>query len=128
MTRIIEIHRIYDPAPPGPTRSRILVDRLWPRGISREKAAIDFWAKDWAPSEALRTFFHAHPEGFQEFQRQYRAELLTQKGVILEQLEPYLAHPVLLLFASRNTRENNAVVLKAALSDWLGQSGHKTTS
>ncbi len=124
---MIQTHRIYDPQPPDKKTSRILVDRLWPRGLSREKAALDLWAKDWAPSETLRTFFHSHPDQFSLFREQYQSELRAKRGMILEQLQPYLAHPVLLLFASRNIRENNAIVLKEELSDWLGEPGNKTS-
>lgn len=125
---MIQIHRVYEPYLPVPKVSRILVDRLWPRGLSREKAGIDFWAKDWAPSDPLRVFFHAHPEQFSLFRKQYRAELTEKKELILEQIRPLLAHPVHLLFASRNLLENNAVVLKEAISEWMEKTGTKTPS
>ncbi|MHB8543306.1 MAG: DUF488 domain-containing protein [Leptospirales bacterium] len=125
---MIQIQRIYDSVPPSPGTRRILVDRLWPRGLSREKAALDFWAKDWAPSDALRVFFHLHPEQFSLFREQYKTELDAKKELILGQIHPFLDHPVHLLFASRNLLENNAIVLKEELLDWLEHTGKKTPS
>ena len=73
-----EIRRVYDEEPP--TGYRVLVDRLWPRGVSKEKAAIDEWAKDVAPSDGLRRWYGHEPEKFPDFARRYRAELAEVPG------------------------------------------------
>src|SRR5215468_2262158 len=70
----LSIKRVYDPASPG-DGTRILVDRLWPRGIAKDKAKIDLWLKAIAPSDALRKRFHGHPEDWAAFRRAYAAEL-----------------------------------------------------
>ncbi|AIA30642.1 DUF488 domain-containing protein [Leptospirillum ferriphilum] len=117
----IEIRRIYGDKSRDPGSVRILVDRLWPRGISRKIASIDLWAKDWSPGEELRHFFHTHPDRFGEFANRYRRELLSRKRQILEEIRPYRGKHIVLLYAFANTRENNAAVLKDVLEAWLGE-------
>ena len=70
----VRLKRAYDPAEPG-DGYRVLVDRLWPRGVSKERARLDEWARELAPSAELRTWFGHDPERFAEFERRYRAEL-----------------------------------------------------
>ncbi|MHB1927564.1 MAG: DUF488 domain-containing protein [Leptospirillum sp.] len=117
----LETRRIYGDKSLDPGSVRILVDRLWPRGISRKIAAIDLWAKDWAPGEELRHFFHNHPDRFEEFANRYRRELLPRKRQILEEVRPYRGKHIVLLYAFANTRENNAAVLKDVLDTWFGE-------
>lgn len=117
----LEIRRIYGDKSRDPDSVRILVDRLWPRGISRKNAAIDLWAKDWAPGEDLRHFFHAHPDHFKEFANRYEEEIVSRKKQILEAIAPFKGKHIVLLYAYANTRENNAVVLKDVLDRWLGE-------
>jgi uncharacterized protein YeaO (DUF488 family) len=106
----IRIKRIYEAAERTDGR-RILVDRLWPRGFSKEKAAIDFWAKDVSPSNELRRWYGHAPEKWPEFKRRYFAELdANNEGVA--QLRHAMGHgTVTLLFGSTEMRLNNAVAL-----------------
>jgi uncharacterized protein YeaO (DUF488 family) len=112
----LALKRVYQPADPE-DGTRILVDRLWPRGIARDKARIDLWLKDIAPSEVLRRRFHSRPDDWDDFCSAYAAELMDAPAqaatrVVLELLRD---GPVTLLYAARNERQNNAV----ALSAWL---------
>ena len=113
----VTVKRVYEKALRS-DGTRVLVDRLWPRGIKKEAAAIDAWLKSLAPSDGLRHWFHAHPEEWTTFRKRYLQELNREEAAAtLEELY-YLAHKhkkVTLLFASRNTEYNNAVVLKELL-------------
>ena len=112
---MIKIKRIYDPSAPDDGR-RVLVDRLWPRGLAKEAARIDEWLKEIAPSDALRTWFGHDPARWEEFRKRYREEL---KGHV-EPLERLRAETekgtVTILFAAKDTAHNNAVVLKELLT------------
>ncbi|MDP9888013.1 DUF488 domain-containing protein [Pseudarthrobacter enclensis] len=106
----IRIKRIYDP-PADDDGFRVLVDRLWPRGMPKEGAAVDLWLKDVAPSTELRKEFNHRPERFADFSDRYRAELGTNPAVETL-LELSAGHPrVTLLYAARDTDANNARVL-----------------
>jgi uncharacterized protein YeaO (DUF488 family) len=97
---------------------RILVDRLWPRGLTKEKAAIKFWLRDLAPSKELREWFHANPDLWLLFRRRYLKELKAEEaGAALEKLyaSAQSAKRLTLLYASRNEERNNATVLKELL-------------
>jgi uncharacterized protein YeaO (DUF488 family) len=112
----IRIKRVY--AEPEPTDGiRILVDRLWPRGLSKDKAQVDLWLKEIAPSDALRKRFHGKPDAWEEFRAAYAAELKrAEEQEAAKDLKAKIAHgPVTLLYASRDEHHNNAVALKA----WL---------
>lgn len=110
----IRIKRVYDP-PERDDGQRILVDRIWPRGLSREKAGLDGWLKSIAPSDALRKWFRHEPEKWERFQARYLEELNSNPRAIRE-LDEYLAKGrVTLLYAARESRYNNAVVLKRFL-------------
>ena len=113
---MIAIKRVYDPADPG-DGSRYLVDRIWPRGVSREKAALAGWLKDIAPSDALRRWFGHDPARWEEFALRYRQELETPEArELLDRLRHEAGQgAVTLVFAAADTRRNNAVVLKAVL-------------
>ncbi len=104
------IKRIYQP-PADDDGFRVLVDRLWPRGVPKESAAVDLWLKDVAPSTELRKEFNHRPERFADFIARYRLELDSNPAV--EALLSLAAgHPrVTLLYAARNKEENNARVL-----------------
>jgi len=94
---------------------RVLVDRLWPRGLSRAEARIDLWAKEAAPSSQLRRWFGHDPEKWDEFRRRYLAELASRPED-LASLTDAVAHcTVTLLYAARDTGHNHALVLKAYL-------------
>lgn len=101
-----------------PSRSdgcRILVERLWPRGLSRQAAKIGFWAKDAAPSTELRRWFNHDPDRWVEFKRRYFEELDRRKESLDPIAERLGAGPVTFVFASREKRFNNAVALKEYL-------------
>jgi uncharacterized protein YeaO (DUF488 family) len=99
--------------------TRILVDRLWPRGIARNKARIDLWLKDIAPSDALRKRFHKKPEAWQEFCAAYFEELSAPatEAAVQELLAWLRRGPVTLLYAARDEQRNNAEALRI----WLGR-------
>lgn len=108
------LKRAYDPVDRA-DGLRVLVDRLWPRGVARERAAIDVWAKDLAPSAGLRTWWHREPERFDEFAARYRSEL-DASGAI----EAFLAsiegeRRVTLVYAARHRQRNHALVLVEVL-------------
>jgi uncharacterized protein YeaO (DUF488 family) len=108
---MIQIARTYEPARKSDGR-RVLVDRLWPRGIKKENAHVDLWMKDIAPSEALREWFGHKPERWTEFQRRYRAELSKNKELVAELKRAEKMHGKLtLLFGARDKEHNQAVVL-----------------
>ena len=107
------LKRVYD-APAEADGVRVLVDRLWPRGLSKEKAAVDLWLKDVAPSDALRHEFHAHPDRFGDFRKAYAAELRGSEA--LEELRRLARRrKVTLLYAAKDDAHNNAVVLGSLL-------------
>jgi uncharacterized protein YeaO (DUF488 family) len=110
----LRLKRAYDPAEPG-DGVRILVDRLWPRGVSKEKAALDDWIKDVAPSTALRKWFGHDPARWAEFQHRYRAELREQ-SVVLDRVRVLAkAHVVTLVYSAHDVQHNDAVVLRSVL-------------
>ena len=112
---MIKIKRAYAPAEET-DGYRILVDRLWPRGISKEKAKIDLWLKSVAPSSNLRKWFGHVPERFPEFTKRYKAEL-AESGALDDLRKVLSEHPdATLLFAAHDEEHNNAVVLKELLS------------
>lgn len=112
MNSMVTIKRVYDPAEPS-DGYRILVDRLWPRGISKEQAALDMWLKDIAPSPELRTWFDHDPERFAEFTAKYEQELAHNPAV--NELHQMLQdnQTVTLLYAAHDPEVNHAKVLLA---------------
>ena len=113
-TRTVLLKRVYD-EPASSDGIRVLVDRLWPRGLSKQEARIDVWLRDLAPSNELRKWFHANPEQWQEFRRRYLTELKTPTAAAaIEKLYELLDREeiISLLFASKKTEQNNAIVLK----------------
>uniref|UniRef100_A0A831UDZ5 DUF488 domain-containing protein n=1 Tax=Geobacter metallireducens TaxID=28232 RepID=A0A831UDZ5_GEOME len=111
---MVRIKRVYV-LPVPEDGKRILVDRLWPRGIAREKARIDQWLKEIAPSDELREWFGHDPARWEEFRERYRQEL-EAKGELLDHLRELAAKgTVTLLFAAGDEEHNNAVVLKEIL-------------
>lgn len=107
----IHIKRIYENADPSDGK-RILVDRLWSRGISKENAHLDLWLKEVAPSTELRKWFHtATPDHWEEFKRRYLNELETNSAV--EELQ-YIAvkHTVTLLYSAKDVEHNHAIILR----------------
>ncbi|GFO61454.1 hypothetical protein GMST_37790 [Geomonas silvestris] len=111
---MIGIKRIYDPAEEADGR-RILVDRLWPRGLSKDKAHIDDWLKEIAPSDELRHFFGHDPQRWPEFRERYRQELTAHREELDRLRELAAGGRVTLVYAARDIEHNNAVVLKELL-------------
>jgi uncharacterized protein YeaO (DUF488 family) len=113
----VVIKRVYEAASRA-DGARVLVDRLWPRGLTKERAAVDEWLRDLAPSNELRQWFHARPDHWNMFRKKYLKELsLPEAEEALRQLYQ-LAHKrtrLTLLYASKNETRNNALVLKELL-------------
>jgi uncharacterized protein YeaO (DUF488 family) len=107
---IIKTKRIYD-TPSAEDGYRILVDKLWPRGLNKEDAKLDEWAKNLAPSNSLRKWFDHKEDKFEEFSQRYKEELLEQEDGLKHILELASNKDITLLYAAKNTRLNNAVVL-----------------
>ena len=113
----VRIKRVYDPRSPH-DGARVLVDRLWPRGLTKEEAALDTWMKDIAPSDALRKWYHAHPVQWPKFRERYLAELTNEAAhAALQQLYDMAEKRggVTLLYASRSLEQNHALLLKQLL-------------
>ncbi len=111
---MIHLKRVYEPPAEADGR-RILVERLWPRGLTKERAAVDVWLKDVAPSAELRTWFGHDPAKWAEFQRRYLAELRDNPEPVRELRRLVREGPVTLVYAARDEQRNGAVVLKAFL-------------
>jgi len=108
------LKRVYQP-PHADDGTRVLVDRLWPRGIAKAKAKIDLWIKDIAPSDGLRKRFHGKPDDWDAFRAAYFSELkgAAAQAAAKELLDCLQSGPVTLLYAARNEQQNNAVALKS---------------
>lgn len=98
---------------------RYLVDRIWPRGLRKEKAGVDEWLKDVAPSNALRAWFHHDPDRWKEFQERYREELTDPERLsLVQRLRDEAKYSnVTLLFSAKDLEHNNAISLKSILED-----------
>lgn len=116
----IQLKRIYDSADPE-DGYRVLVDRIWPRGISKDKAKVDLWPKELAPSKELRQWFGHEPDKWPEFKRRYFKELRQQEENLQPLREASQKARVTLVFASKEERYNNAAALKAFLESETGE-------
>ena len=116
----VAIKRVYD-QPEAGDGTRILVDRLWPRGLSKERARVDIWLKEVAPSNDLRKWFGHDPEKFAEFRRRYEAELESEpgQGALARLRDLARQGPVTLVFAAHDSEHNDAVVLRDLLQKHL---------
>jgi uncharacterized protein YeaO (DUF488 family) len=112
----ITTKRVYDPPARG-DGYRVLIDRLWPRGISRERAKLDEWARELAPSTELRGWFGHDPDRFGEFRTRYRGELRAHADELDRLRERARAGPLTLLYGARDTEHNDAVVLAEVLRE-----------
>ncbi|HVG61883.1 MAG TPA: DUF488 domain-containing protein [Hyalangium sp.] len=119
---MIQIKRTYDPPARGDGR-RILVERLWPRGLKKEALAADAWVKEVAPSTTLRQWFGHRVERWEEFQRRYRNELDSNPGAWEPILDASKRGPVTLLYSAHDTLHNGALVLR----DYLIERGAKVS-
>jgi uncharacterized protein YeaO (DUF488 family) len=112
----VHVKRIYEP-PARSDGTRILVDRLWPRGVARAEASLDAWIKDVAPSDTLRRWYSHDPEKWPEFRARYIAELKHNPAVVELQDRAAKSKTLTLLFAAKDNLRNNAMVLQEFLTD-----------
>ena len=113
----IQVKRVYE-KPSNNDGTRVLVDRLWPRGLKKEAVAADAWLRDIAPSDELRKWYHANPAQWATFRKRYLKELTAPAGAkAVEELYDLMGKRknLTLLFGSRNVERNNASVLKELL-------------
>ena len=110
----VRLKRAYEPAGAA-DGYRVLVDRLWPRGVSKEKAQLDEWARELAPSSELRTWFGHDPARFDEFRRRYLEELAAHGDKLAELRERASEGTLTLVYAARDSEHNDAVVLADVL-------------
>jgi uncharacterized protein YeaO (DUF488 family) len=115
MGAMIKIKRIYD-RPDPQDGFRVLVDRLWPRGIRKDRARLDLWLKEVAPSTALRREFGHDPARWAEFRRRYEAELKREPNALALLRDKAGRGTVTLLYAARDPEHNNAAALKSILA------------
>ena len=118
----IRLRRVYEEPTPhaGP---RVLVDRLWPRGVSREDADLALWLRSVAPSDGLREWFGHEADRWEEFRERYRSELEGREAE-LQRLEELASQgPVTLVYAAKDEERNNAVVLREVLRERLSRVG-----
>jgi uncharacterized protein YeaO (DUF488 family) len=118
----IRLRRVYDHGESGPGRT-FLVDRVWPRGVAKDRLHLDGWLRDVAPSDELRKWFGHAPERWAEFQRRYRVELAQpeRQAALRDLVQAARQGPVTLLYGAKDEEHNQAVVLRAVLLDLLGQ-------
>ncbi|MDR7542265.1 MAG: DUF488 family protein, partial [Armatimonadota bacterium] len=126
---MLRVRRVYEPPEPQ-DGFRVLVDRLWPRGLSKEAARVDLWARELAPSDRLRRWFGHDPVKWEEFRRRYREELSRSPArELVQQLAERARHgTVTLVFGARDERHNNAVVLAEVLQERLAGTSGKQLS
>jgi uncharacterized protein YeaO (DUF488 family) len=113
---MMKIKRVYD-TPESEDGLRVLVDRLWPRGLSKEQARVDWWVKEIAPSDELRRFFGHDPARWPEFRARYLRELETKGPLLAEIADRARQQTVTLLYAARDDLHNNALVLRELLGE-----------
>ncbi len=111
---MIRLKRVYEPAEKADGR-RFLVERLWPRGVSKDSLKVDAWLKDVAPSAGLRQWFSHDPQKWNEFRRRYFTELAANEAALAPIQEAVAAGDVTLVYSSHDTEHNNAVALKEYL-------------
>ena len=116
MTIDVRTKRVYDAAEPG-DGYRVLIDHVWPRGVSRERAQLDEWARELAPGDELRRWFDHVPERFGEFRTRYRDELAGHAERIEQLRGRSREGPVTIVYAARDREHNNAVVLAELMRD-----------
>jgi uncharacterized protein YeaO (DUF488 family) len=116
VSRDVRVKRIYDSSEPE-DGYRVLIDHVWPRGVSHERARLDQWARELAPSDALRKWFDHVPARFAEFRVRYRDELAAESERLDELRDRAAKSRVTILYAARDREHNNAVVLTELLRD-----------
>lgn len=119
----VRVKRVYDD-PQANDGARVLIDRLWPRGLSKARAAADLWLKDAAPSTALRRWYGHDPRRWESFARKYRSEV-AKRGSTLQLLREMRSRgPLTLLYGSRDTEHNHALLLRDILEKGNAQAEH----
>jgi len=118
----VRLKRAYEPAVPA-DGYRVLIDRLWPRGVSRERAKLDAWERELSPSTALRQWFGHEPSRFDEFRRRYVEELRGQRPRLAALRRRARDGTVTLVYSARDAEHNDAVVLAEVLRRGLPSSG-----
>ncbi len=113
---MIAIKRVYEPYSKSDGQ-RILTDRLWPRGLTKEKAHVDLWLKDIAPSTELRKWFNHEPEKWSKFQQLYRVELAANKTSVKTLRDCLNRGPATIVYGAKDEEHNDAVVLQKYLDD-----------
>lgn len=116
----IRVKRAYAP-PDSSDGCRVLVDRLWPRGVGKEGARIDEWIREIAPSDELRKWYNHVPDRWPEFRRRYFAELAEKTELVAELLAISQSGLLTLVFGAKDEEHNNAVALKDFLEKWPGR-------
>ncbi len=114
----IQVKRAYE-APAPEDGARVLIDRLWPRGLTKEKARLVAWRKELAPSEELRRWFGHDPDRFGRFRARYRMELLRHRDALADLALACERGTVTLVYSARDKEHNNAAVLKELLEEIL---------
>lgn len=120
----LELARAYDPPPADKDHFRVLVDRLWPRGVKKDDLEIDAWMKDLAPSTSLRRWFNHDPARWDEFRKRYFMELDEVADQVSGLLKSAGRRTILLLYGARDEEHNQAVVLK----EWITKHASKPKS
>jgi uncharacterized protein YeaO (DUF488 family) len=118
----IGLKRAYDPPSPG-DGTRVLVERLWPRGLSKECAAVDLWLKEVAPSPELRRWYGHDADKWPEFRRRYREELRARKAEMDQLRRLARSGQVTFVYGSRDTEHNSATVLRDVVEELLRRAG-----
>ncbi len=116
MANDVRTKRVYDP-PEADDGYRVLIDHIWPRGVARSRAKLDDWMRDLAPSTELRQWFNHDPARFKQFRTRYRKELREHKDQLDELRRRASAGRVTLIYAARDEKHNNAVVLAELLCE-----------
>ena len=117
---MIKLKRVYEKADDS-DGFRVLVDRLWPRGVSKEEAKLNEWLRDIAPSDELRKWFGHDPDKWDEFKRRYREELASKEELVNKLIGDAKGEDITLLYASRETKYNNVMVLKDVLEERMSR-------
>ena len=119
---MVRVKRAYEPVAPD-DGARVLVERLWPRGLSKERAHLDEWLKDVAPSDALRKWFHQDPDRWPEFEKRYRGELreAPARAAVQDLVRRARAATLTLVYAAHDEEHNSAVILKKVIDRRLAR-------
>lgn len=118
----IRIQRVYELEDKKEGEARVLVDRLWPRGLKKDSVNLDRWAKEIAPSDALRRWFAHDPKKWSDFQYRYRIELAGKAAALRDLAQIARDRPLVLLYSARDKDRNQAVVLKDVLEEGIRNS------